>query len=154
MAKELKYTDKHLRESQERAFLQTLPEIQEKFLNDFDANPIQFLMKLSKTLRIPSASIPVLHLICPIQFVDTWMRVPGEWRDYIGSALNDRDQTSFRENRFPEEQAWARKVVSEIERRAEGYGLQPYRIRRLFLPKIRFVGKYSGSDAKRKTEPE
>ena len=153
-AKEFNSTKEHLESSQGKVFLSIIPELQRKFLNRFERDPKKFLMELSTILRHQDANIPVLHLISPIKFVDTWLSVPREWRGLISSALERRCETKLDETEFDKERLWARKVVSEITHRTEKYGLRSYKIKKMYLPKLYFVKQYANSDSSTETRPE
>ena len=153
-ANQFNKTKEYLRSSQGKVFRSIIPELQKNFLNRFEKNPKKFLIELSTILRHRNANIPVLHLICPIKFVDTWLTVPREWRGLISSALVRRCETKSNETEFDEERIWAGKVVSEITHRAEKYGLRSYKIKKLYLPKLHFVKQYANFDSSTETRPE
>ena len=150
---DLRFTVNKLKETQEEAFLLTVPTIQEEFLKEFEDQPKPFLITLHQRLRSRYSGIAVLHLICPARFVDTWLKVPQDFWSSISSALERRCEINSREERFPEEQDWAVNMITEFEHRAEKTGLQAYRIRK-FLPKLRSIGNCAGNSASRTTEPE
>ena len=132
-------TAEKLKKAQDKAFKLTWPGIQKEFVKKFQDNSDLFLKNLSMINHDnPIDDIPLLHLICSIEFVETWLRSPRHGWDPITYALTHRFQTNLDKGRFPDEQKWAQDVVKELIVRSNRSGLGAYRIRE-FLPNYQFI---------------
>lgn len=83
-----------------------------------DADKLFEMISSTNNGANPYAHVPLLHHICPKDFVEAWMNAPkANWR-MINYALDNRYRSGALSNDLEDEKDWALAVYHELEARA------------------------------------
>lgn len=128
----------YLIEAREKSLQQKLPTIAEELLGLVSTDAKALYEKISPTNNgeNPYAYVPILHLISPENFVETWVTAPRDQWKYINYALNNRYKNNRLKLELGMERSWALRVCTlMIEKSKKESGFRSLRIRRA-IPKV------------------